>query len=638
MVRYLTRSTYPKRVILFLALHLLTCLLYAMPTITIPIVPSVPDVTIYEINYKNDDGTWLYAEAVLKGSVPSYNGPSPSKPATAEYTYTFAGWNPAVTAAYSNQTYTATYNAVKNKYEVVFKNDDGTIFQRSVVTYGDVPSYTGDTPTRSATDEFTYEFEGWTPSITSVTGAQTYTAKFKAITKQYKVVFQNYDGAILQQSNVAYGDVPSYTGVTPVRPATGDFTYEFDGWNPTITVVKGVQIYTAKFKVITRKYEVIFQNEDGTELQRTNVAYGETPKYNGSTPTKPSTAEFTYTFAGWSPSITSVTGSATYEATFTSVKKQYAIIFQNEDGTELQRSNVAYGETPKYNGSTPTKPSTAEFTYTFAGWTPSITLVTGTATYKATFTSVKKQYEIIFQNEDGTELQRTNVAYGETPVYNGEPPVKEATDEFTYTFNGWSPSIGSVTESQTYTATYISTPIENKEACKNAQSINKYDWLLMLDVNELNKQGYSFTEQDVTWYKIIDGGDDQQVGSGFSYTVDQSLMGTGSYYALINLPKQTKNVGCKGVYSTKVYEFSGSSQQKVMLVPSIVAPKTTVSVINLPKEDVTISVYDQSGKLFCIIKSNGEDKVEFISQELSGNYFVEVQSLSEKTTLRYIVQ
>ena len=638
MVRYLTRSTYPKRVILFLALHLLTCLLYAMPTITIPIVPSVPDVTIYEINYKNDDGTWLYTEAVLKGSVPSYNGPSPSKQATAEYTYTFAGWNPAVTAAYSNQTYTATYNAVKNKYEVVFKNDDGTIFQRSVVTYGDVPSYTGATPTRAATDEFTYEFEGWTPSITSVIGAQTYTAKFKATTKQYKVVFQNYDGAMLQQSNVAYGDVPSYTGATPTRTATDEFTYEFEGWTPSITAVTGAQTYTAKFKAITKQYKVVFQNYDGAILQQSNVAYGDVPSYTGVTPVRPATGDFTYKFDGWNPTITVVKGVQIYTAKFKVITRKYEVIFQNEDGTELQRTNVAYGETPKYNGSTPTKPSTAEFTYTFAGWTPSITSVTGTATYKATFTSVKKQYEVIFQNEDGTELQRSNVAYGETPVYNGETPVKEATDEFTYTFNGWSPSISSVTESQTYTATYTSTPIENKEACKNAPSINKYDWLLMLDVNELNKQGYSFTEQDVTWYKIIDGGDDQQVGSGFSYTVDQSLMGTGSYYALINLPKQTKNVGCKGVYSTKVYEFSGNSQQKVMLVPSIVAPKSAVSIINLPKEDVTISVYNQLGKLYCMIKSNGEDKVEFISQELSGNYFVEVQSLSEKTTLRYIVQ
>ena len=45
---------------------------------------------------------------------------------------------------------------------------------------------------------------------------------------------------------------------------------------------------------------------------------------------------------------------------------------------------------------------------------------------------------------------------------------------------------------------------ENTKACKGAPSVNKYDWLLMLDVKELASQGYQFTEQHVTWYKVTD--------------------------------------------------------------------------------------------------------------------------------------
>ena len=66
-------------------------------------------------------------------------------------------------------------------------------------------------------------------------------------------------------------------------------------------------------------------------------------------------------------------------------------------------------------------------------------------------------YTIRFLNYDGTELQSSSVKDGETPVYNGATPTRADSEQYTYTFTGWSPTIVAVTEEATYTAQYDST-------------------------------------------------------------------------------------------------------------------------------------------------------------------------------------
>ena len=109
-----------------------------------------------------------------------------------------------------------------------------------------------------------------------------------------------------------------------------------------------------------------------------------------------------------------------------------------------------YGETPVYNG-TPTKPATAQYAYTFAGWDKDITTVTDNETYTAQFDQVLRSYTVTWIVEGVEQTQTYN--YGETPVYNGTP-TKEADSQYTYTFAGWDKEIVAVTDNQTYTATF----------------------------------------------------------------------------------------------------------------------------------------------------------------------------------------
>ena len=104
--------------------------------------------------------------------------------------------------------------------------------------------------------------------------------------------------------------------------------------------------FTAQWEVI--KYKITFKNGD-TILQDTAFAYDTTPVYGGDTPIKKSDADNEYTFSGWSPEITKVTGEAVYEAQFTATEHHFKSV--KVDG-ETHRSECACGyklESTKHN-------------------------------------------------------------------------------------------------------------------------------------------------------------------------------------------------------------------------------------------------------------------------------------------------
>ena len=272
--------------------------------------------------------------------------------------------------------------------------------------------------------------------------------------KKFVVTFIN-DTVKIQSSEVAYGEMPEYTGKTPTKTSTAQYAYTFKGWNPELAKVTESATYAAVFDSVVNKYVVTFVN-GGKTLQTDSLLYGEVPKYKSdSSPAKPSTEQYDYTFKGWSPTITSVTGTATYTAVFDSTLRKYAITFKNGTIT-LQTSEVAYGVKPSYTGIAPTKTSTDEYTYTFKGWNPTITSVIGTATYIAVFDSTLREYAVTFKNGT-TTLQTGDVAYGTKPSYTGDTPTKVSTDKYSYTFKGWSPTLASVAGAATYTAVFDST-------------------------------------------------------------------------------------------------------------------------------------------------------------------------------------
>ena len=62
---------------------------------------------------------------------------------------------------------------------VTFVDGDGKTLQSGVVPFGEKPEYKGETPTKKATEKYTYTFKEWSPEIVEVAQKETtYTAQF----------------------------------------------------------------------------------------------------------------------------------------------------------------------------------------------------------------------------------------------------------------------------------------------------------------------------------------------------------------------------------------------------------------------------------------------------------------------------
>lgn len=135
---------------------------------------------VYTVTWKNDNGDILEIDQNVKeGSVPTYDGATPEKKGDEQYSYVFSGWDREISKIYADTVYTATYTSDTKKYTVVWKNYNGDVLKTDAdIPYGTMPKYSGATPTREGTDDISYVFAGWSPSVDIITGNATYTAKF----------------------------------------------------------------------------------------------------------------------------------------------------------------------------------------------------------------------------------------------------------------------------------------------------------------------------------------------------------------------------------------------------------------------------------------------------------------------------
>ena len=447
---------------------LITCLLLVFSLL---LVSCAQGQGTYNIKFVDYDNTLLLELTLNEGEMPVYSLENPSRENTAQYTYTFLGWDKFFEPATEDLTYKAVYLERVNVYNVKFVDDDGTVLQEMDLQYGQMPEYTLKNPLKESNVQYTYHFDGWDKEVEAVSEDTTYTAVYSTVTNAYKVSFLDLQGNVLYENNFEYGTTPSYSGVEPTLEGNAQYSYLFSGWDKEVTPVTGNIIYRPQFEQVVNEYTITFLDSSNQVLQETSVPYGTIPIFSGTLPNVPGNdAQYSYE-AAWDKEVVAVIGDATYKFVVNQTVNKYTVKFVNEDGSLLSEKEYEYGQTPVYDLETPVKENTVEYGYEFLNWDKEIETVVGDVTYKAVFKATKAKYLVTFLDEAGNELQSSLVEYGVVPTYTGEAPLPDSDVQFTYS-GEWDKEFAVVEGETTYT--YIINKV-----------VNKYD----VTINHLNLDG-----------------------------------------------------------------------------------------------------------------------------------------------------
>ena len=184
----------------------------------------------------------------------------------------------------------------KTYYTIRFINWDGTELQSSPVEFATTPEYTGATPLRADDEYYTYEFRGWTPTISPAIKDFTYKATFKGTPKEVH----------------GQAEETQTTEVTATPTEDGSVVIAWPA-------VEGATLYTIAISKNGELVCTLVFNENGQLLAIRLAA----PARNGDS--HDATAA-TQTSKGWTYTITGMEAGATYT---------YSVMAKDDSDTKL---------------------------------------------------------------------------------------------------------------------------------------------------------------------------------------------------------------------------------------------------------------------------------------------------------------
>ncbi|MBQ8623882.1 MAG: InlB B-repeat-containing protein, partial [Oscillospiraceae bacterium] len=422
------------------------------------------EINQYTITFVDTDGTEIKKITQNFGTAVT----APDDPAKKGHTFT--GWDVKIPETMPAEDMTITAQWKIKQYTITFADTGDTTIAPITQDYNSAVTAPA-APTKKG-----YTFTGWDVEVPATMPAEDMTITAQWNLKTYSITY-NYQYKVDGNDYVV---TDSYTiEDTITLPTSVERTgYTFGGWfddkayaGKAITQIeKGSTEDKTFYAQWTPKTDTEYivnhwqQNiGGGSEENETNFKLIETEKLTGTTDASVTPAVKTYDgFTAPSAKTVTIAANGSTEVNYYYTRNSYTVTWKNYDGTDLETDlEVHYGTVPTFDQDEPTKDPTQQHTYTFKGWTPEVSEVTGNVEYTAVFDEKVREYEITWVNGNGEKIYTVSVAYNSTPVYDkdtyGEP--KKATDgQYVYTFKGWDKAIMSVTGDATYTAEFKSSP------------------------------------------------------------------------------------------------------------------------------------------------------------------------------------
>ena len=138
----------------------------------------------YTVTYYDEDGVTVLGTETVEKNGSAILAPTPTKEATAQYIYTFAGWAAEaggtvdaslLTGITSNVNAYAVYTAVRI-YTVTYYDDDGTTILSTETVEENSDAVNAPTPNKPDSEFYSYTFTGWAGTVGGTVDASLLTS------------------------------------------------------------------------------------------------------------------------------------------------------------------------------------------------------------------------------------------------------------------------------------------------------------------------------------------------------------------------------------------------------------------------------------------------------------------------------